>query len=56
MALYVISSELEELITYSDRISVMQDRRQVQILKGDELTVDKIVAAIAAPSTVEPAA
>ncbi|QIK78992.1 sugar ABC transporter ATP-binding protein [Sphingomonas piscis] len=49
MALYVISSELEELITYSDRISVMQDRRQVQILEGDDLTVAKIVAAIAAP-------
>jgi simple sugar transport system ATP-binding protein len=47
MALYVISSELEELIAYSDRISVMRDRRQVRVLEADELSLNTVVAAIA---------
>ena len=49
MALYVISSELEELTAYSDRISVMRDRQQVRMLDGDEVSLDSIVAAIASP-------
>ena len=49
MALYVISSELEELLAYSDRVSVMRDRKQVQMLSGDELTIESVIAAIAAP-------
>jgi galactofuranose transport system ATP-binding protein len=48
MALYVISSEIEELVAYSDRISVMRDRAQVQVLTGDELSVERVVSAIAA--------
>ena len=48
MALYVISSEIEELVAYSDRISVMRDRAQVRVLTGDELSVERVVAAIAA--------
>jgi simple sugar transport system ATP-binding protein len=48
MALYVISSELEELLTYSDRVSIMRDRRQVRVLAGDELTIENVVEAIAA--------
>ena len=48
LALYVISSEFEELVAYSDRVSVMRDRRQVALLKRDELSVDRIVAVIAA--------
>jgi simple sugar transport system ATP-binding protein len=47
MALYVISSELEELIAYSERISVMRDRRQVRVLGRDELSVERIVSVIA---------
>lgn len=50
MALYVISSELEELVAYSDRVSVMQDRCQVRVLSGDELSVEAIVSAIATPA------
>ncbi|GAA4756602.1 sugar ABC transporter ATP-binding protein [Sphingomonas daechungensis] len=50
LALYVISSELEELVAYSERVSVMRDRRQVALLERDELSVDRIVAAIAASS------
>ena len=49
MALYVISSELEELTAYSDRISVMRDRKQVRMLEGEEVSLESIVAAIAAP-------
>ena len=48
MALYVISSELEELLAYSDRVSVMRDRKQVKLLSGDELTIENVIAAIAA--------
>jgi simple sugar transport system ATP-binding protein len=51
MALYVISSELEELAAYAGRISVMRDRRQVGVLQGPA-TPAQIMAAIAA----EPAA
>lgn len=54
MSLYVISSELEELTAYSDRISVMRDRKQVCILEGDEVSIKAIVSAIAAPEA-EPA-
>jgi simple sugar transport system ATP-binding protein len=50
MALYVISSELEELAAYSDRVSVMRDRKQVEMLEGDQVSINAIVQAIAAPS------
>ena len=52
MALYVISSELEELLAYSDRVSIMRDRRQVRVLSGDEMTIENVVEAIA---SAEPA-
>ncbi|MES2443066.1 MAG: sugar ABC transporter ATP-binding protein [Pseudomonadota bacterium] len=45
MALYVISSELEELAAYADRVSVMRDRKQAGML--DDVSVDAIVQAIA---------
>jgi simple sugar transport system ATP-binding protein len=45
MALYVISSELEELAAYADRVSVMRDRKQVGML--DDVSVDGIITAIA---------
>ena len=50
MAIYVISSELEELLAYSDRVSVMRDREQVRMLDGEDLNIDTVVAAIAAPA------
>ena len=53
MALYVISSELEELLAYSDRVSIMRDRRQVRVLSGDELTIENVVEAIAAPEPAQ---
>jgi simple sugar transport system ATP-binding protein len=51
MALYVISSELEELLAYSDRVSVMRDRQQVAVLEREELSLERIVSAIAAPAS-----
>ena len=48
MALYVISSEIEELAAYSDRVSVMRDRKQVSILEGDRVSIKSIVSSIAA--------
>ena len=53
MALYVISSELEELLAYSDRVSIMRDRRQVRVLSGDDLTIENVVEAIAAPEPAQ---
>jgi simple sugar transport system ATP-binding protein len=53
MALYVISSELEELLAYSDRVSVMRDRKQVKTLSGDGLTIENVIAAIAAPEAAQ---
>jgi simple sugar transport system ATP-binding protein len=53
MALYVISSELEELLAYSDRVSIMRDRRQVRVLSGDGLTIKNVIEAIAAPEPAQ---
>ena len=47
MALYVISSEIEELAAYADRVTVMRDRRQAGTLEGKRVTVAGIVDAIA---------
>jgi galactofuranose transport system ATP-binding protein len=47
MALLVASSELEELVAYSNRVIVLRDRRQVSELKGDDITTTNIVRAIA---------
>jgi monosaccharide-transporting ATPase len=54
MALYVISSEADEIVAYSDRVSVMRDRKQACVLEGDEITTSAIMNAIAAPAS-EPA-
>lgn len=52
MALYVISSELEELVCYADRLSVMRERRQIGVLEGHQMSVATIVSAIASPVNV----
>ncbi|MGY0710774.1 galactofuranose ABC transporter, ATP-binding protein YtfR [Azospirillum argentinense] len=54
MALLVVSSELEEIVAYSRRVVVLRDRRHVAELRGGEVAVDRIVAAIASePVPVE---
>jgi galactofuranose transport system ATP-binding protein len=47
MALLVISSELDEVVAYSDRVVVMRDRAMVAELTGDDIAPDSIVTAIA---------
>jgi galactofuranose transport system ATP-binding protein len=57
LALLVISSELEEIVTYADEVVVLRDRAQVATLRGEEVLVSAILAAIAeAPRATESAA
>ncbi|PWC37886.1 galactofuranose ABC transporter, ATP-binding protein YtfR [Azospirillum sp. TSO35-2] len=55
MALLVVSSELEEIVAYSRRVVVLRDRRHVAELRGGEVTVDRIVSAIASEPASAPA-
>ena len=48
LALLVISSELEELVGYADRVIIMRDRKQVAEIPLDKLSVPAIMNAIAA--------
>ncbi|MCU5772296.1 sugar ABC transporter ATP-binding protein [Erwiniaceae bacterium BAC15a-03b] len=47
LALLVISSELEELVGYADRVLILRDRRQVAEIPLEQLSVASIVNAIA---------
>lgn len=47
LALFVISSELDEIVAYSNRVVVMRDREMVAELTGDSIAPDAIVQAIA---------
>jgi simple sugar transport system ATP-binding protein len=47
LALYVISSELEEVAAYSDRVVVMRERKVERILSGGEITPQALLSAIA---------
>ncbi len=55
MALLVASSEMEELVAYSNRVIVLRDRQQVGELTGTDITSDNIIRAIAAETKVEAA-
>ncbi|XPE54813.1 ATP-binding cassette domain-containing protein [Shigella flexneri] len=48
LALLVISSELEELVGYADRVIIMRDRKQVAEIPLAQLSVPAIMNAIAA--------
>ncbi len=48
LALLVISSELDEVVAYSNRVVVMRDREMVAELRGEDIAPSVIVAAIAA--------
>ncbi len=50
MALLVISSELEEIVSYSTRVIVLRDRHHVGELTGEEISVNNIMKTIAATS------
>ncbi|ATM97700.1 putative sugar transport system ATP-binding protein [Yersinia frederiksenii] len=47
LALLIISSELEELAGYADRVIVLRDRRHIAQLSHDEISVPAIMQAIA---------
>jgi galactofuranose transport system ATP-binding protein len=47
ISLLVISSELAEIVDYSERVIVMRDRQQVRELVGDEISENAIMQAIA---------
>lgn len=47
LALLVISSELEELVGYADRVIILRDHRQVAEIPLERLSVATIMTAIA---------
>jgi simple sugar transport system ATP-binding protein len=46
-ALLIISSELAEVVDYSDRVVVLRDRKKVTELTGEDITQNAIMQAIA---------
>jgi simple sugar transport system ATP-binding protein len=46
-ALLIISSELAEIVDYSDRVVVLRDRKKVTELTGEDITQNAIMQAIA---------
>jgi len=47
MALLVASSELDELVAFSDRVAVLRDRRMTGEIVGDAISRDSIIQTIA---------
>ena len=47
LALLVISSELDEVVAYSNLVVVMRERAMVAELRGDAIEMQTIVRAIA---------
>ncbi len=56
LSLVIISSEFEELAAVANRVIVLSDRRHVAELKGEEITADNIVRAIAETGSEKEAA
>jgi monosaccharide-transporting ATPase len=48
LALLVISSEIEEVVIYADKVVVLRDRAHVTTLNGDAITVPAVLSTIAA--------
>ena len=44
----IISSELAEVVDYSDRVVIMRDRKKLRELEGDDINENTIMQAIAA--------
>lgn len=47
-AMLIISSELAEVVDYSDRVVIMRDRKKLRELQGDDINETTIMQAIAA--------
>ena len=54
LALLVVSSELDEIVTYADRVVVLRDRVHVATLEGESITVSAILSSIAADDATVP--
>jgi galactofuranose transport system ATP-binding protein len=48
LALLVISSEIEEVVIYADKVVVLRDRAHILTLSGEEITVPAVLSTIAA--------
>lgn len=46
-AMLIISSELGEIVDYSDRVVILRDHKKLRELEGDEITEDSIMQSIA---------
>ncbi|MCL4253746.1 MAG: sugar ABC transporter ATP-binding protein [Anaerolineae bacterium] len=46
-AMLIISSELAEIVAYSDRVMILRDRKKVRELEGDDINENTIMHAIA---------
>jgi ribose transport system ATP-binding protein len=53
LAVLLISSEIEEIISGADRVVVLRDGRDVARLRGEEITADALMAAMAEGSATE---
>jgi monosaccharide-transporting ATPase len=51
LALLVISSEIEEIVTYADKVVVLRDRAHVTTLIGERINVSTVLSTIAAEIT-----
>ena len=47
-AMLIISSELAEVVDYSDRVMILRDRKKICELAGDDVNENKIMQSIAA--------
>jgi simple sugar transport system ATP-binding protein len=47
LSLVVASSELEELVAFSNKVVVLRDRKKVAELQGDDINPQRIMQAIA---------
>jgi galactofuranose transport system ATP-binding protein len=48
LALLVISSEIEEVVVYADKVVVLRDRKHILTLSGDQITLPSVLSTIAA--------
>jgi galactofuranose transport system ATP-binding protein len=53
LSLLVISSELDEIVSYSDRVVVLRDRSHIGTLGDDAISVPSILSAIAADAKTD---
>ena len=51
LALLVASSELDELVTVSNRIAVLRDRRKIGEISGADITRETVIQTIAGASS-----